>query len=92
MTTVQTTATVAVTAGLALWAAWRMGTSALVAPWALAAGCMAFVAIMWWEAWRRRANREASTVLIAFAAGVAAMFVVLAEQLVHLAEHARLCD
>lgn len=82
---------VAATVVLLAITGYRVGTSALVAPWALAVGCVTFVAFMWNEAWKLRANQRASAVIVDLAMGAAGMFALLALQVSRLAEYASEC-
>jgi hypothetical protein len=79
---VEVTATLILLAIAGYW----IGTSALVAPWALAVGCGAFVILMWIKAWGLRADPQASAAIVELAMGVAGMFLLLALQLSRFAE------
>ena len=80
-----------VTAALVGRSAYLAGSAALRLPLLIAVCCIGFVAMMWFEAWRRRGNPEVTDVLVGFAAGVAGMSVLLADQMTRLAEYASNC-
>jgi hypothetical protein len=75
------------TAVLVVGAMYIVGTTALVAPWALAVACGAVVALMWKQAWTLRASPQASAAIVDLALGVSGMFLALAYQLSRFAEH-----
>jgi hypothetical protein len=93
MISTRTRVIIEVTATVVLLAivAYRVGTSALIAPWALAVGCITFIAFMWYESWKLRANQRASAVIVDLAMGAAGMFALLALQMSRLAEHVFAC-
>jgi hypothetical protein len=82
---------IAATVVLLAFTSYTVGVSALVAPWALAVGCVTFIAFMWYEAWKLRANRRASAVIVDLAMGAAGMFALLALQVSRLAEQLSAC-
>jgi hypothetical protein len=68
-----------------------VGTTALVAPWALAVACGAIVVLMWIQAWTLRASPRASIAIVDLALGVSGVFLALAIQVSRLAEYAESC-